>query len=85
MSQSTLSKINIYIIKPALSNNTAETKNSAIVLDLCFALAFAFLGFVKNVFSFITYILYQNFLKKSIKFRKTQFEYLTLHQEHGLE
>ena len=31
------------------------------------------------------YILYQNFLKKSIKLRKTQFEYLTLHQEHGLE
>ena len=31
------------------------------------------------------YILYQNFLKKSIKFRKTQFEYLILHQEHGLE
>lgn len=36
-------------------------------------------------FSFVMYILYQNFLKKSIKFRKTQFEYLILHQEHGLE
>ena len=36
-------------------------------------------------FSFVMYILYQNFLKKSIKLRKTQFEYLTLHQEHGLE
>ena len=35
-------------------------------------------------FSFVMYILYQNFLKKSIKLRKTQFEYLTLHQEHGL-
>ena len=27
-------------------------------------------------FSFVMYILYQNFLKKSIKLRKTQFEYL---------
>ena len=36
-------------------------------------------------FSFVMYILYQNFLKKSIKFRKTRFEYLILHQEHGLE
>ena len=48
--------------------------------------------FIKNqvifqtiFFSFVMYILYQNFLKKSIKFRKTQFEYLILHQEHGLE
>ena len=36
-------------------------------------------------FSFVMYILYQNFLKKSIKLRKAQFEYLILHQEHGLE
>ena len=36
-------------------------------------------------FSFVMYILYQNFLKKSIKLRKTQFEYLTLHQEYELE
>ena len=36
-------------------------------------------------FSFVMYILYQNFLKKSIKLRKTQFEYLTLRQGQGLE
>ena len=35
-------------------------------------------------FSFVMYILYQNFLKKSIKLRKAQCEYLILHQEHGL-